>query len=284
MPTILTCTDGSLYGTSICQHTAWAATRLSARVQLLHVLDHHRERAPRLDPSGIIGIDASVELTQELARLEEAEGRVARLKGKAILAEAQRQLAVAGLTEVTALQRHGTLMETLTELEPAVDLVVVGKRGEHADFVKGDLGENLENIVRVSIRPVLVASRAFQPITRMLLAFDDSPSARKAVDYVATQPLLKGLECHLLMVGRADAAHQQALSAAETKLRQAGYDVRAELQPGSAAPVIAEEAKRREAQLLVMGAFGHSPLREFIVGSTTRTVVQQCLLPVLMFR
>jgi len=257
---------------------------MAAEVKLLHVIDHHRERTPNMDFSGAIGMDASVELTEELTKLEEAEGRVARLKGKALLEKAQGQLTAAGLTKVTTLQRHGALPETLEELEPAVDLVVIGKRGEHADFVKGTLGENLETVVRISVRPVLVASRAFKPIKRMLIAFDDSVSARKAVDYVASQPLLRGLECVLLMVGRADAAHETALKQAEEKLKTAGYNVTAELKTGSAANVIAEEVKAAQIDLLVMGAFGHSTLREFILGSTTRSVVQNCRVPVLMFR
>ena len=60
MPTILACTDGSIYAPSIYQHAAWAAQRLSASVEVLHVLDHHRERAPGVDFSGAIGIDASL--------------------------------------------------------------------------------------------------------------------------------------------------------------------------------------------------------------------------------
>jgi len=284
MPTILACTDGSIYGASICQHTAWAAERMTAEVKLLHVIDHHRERTPNIDLSGAIGMDASVELTEELTKLEAAEGRVARIKGKAILEEAQRQLTAAGISNATATQRHGALPETLEELEPAVDLVVIGKRGEHADFEKGTLGDNLETVVRISVRPVLVASRAFKPIKRMLIAFDDSANARKVVDYVASQPLLRGLECELLMVGRADTAHETALKRAAEKLKTAGYTLHVELKPGSAVNVIAEEVKAKDIDLLVMGAFGHSTLREFILGSTTRSVVQNCRVPVLMFR
>lgn len=33
-----------------------------------------------------------------------------------------------------------------------------------------------------------------------------------------------------------------------------------------------------------MGAYGHSRIREFILGSTTTTMVRTCLVPVLMFR
>ena len=84
----------------------------------MHAIEHHREQSPTRDLSGAIGIDASAELTLELAKLEEAQGRVAWLKGKAILEEAERQLREAGVSTVSTLQRHGTFVETLEELEP----------------------------------------------------------------------------------------------------------------------------------------------------------------------
>ncbi len=38
------------------------------------------------------------------------------------------------------------------------------------------------------------------------------------------------------------------------------------------------------AHMLVMGAYGHSPLRAMIVGSTTTEMVRSCSVPVLLFR
>ncbi|MEO6054349.1 MAG: universal stress protein, partial [Chthoniobacterales bacterium] len=37
-------------------------------------------------------------------------------------------------------------------------------------------------------------------------------------------------------------------------------------------------------QLLVMGAYGHSRIRQLMVGSTTTAMVRTCQVPVLMFR
>ncbi|MDA1275456.1 MAG: universal stress protein [Verrucomicrobia bacterium] len=284
MPVILTCTDGSLYAPSIYQHAAWAAARLSGSIEILHVIDHHREHSPIIDISGAIGFNAAAELTEELVKLEEAQGRVARLKGKAILEDARRQLANIGDTQVSVTQRHGSLIETLEELEPHAELVVVGKRGEHAGAVQSPLGSNLEDLVRISVRPVLVASRLFKPIQRFLIAFDNSPSARKAVAYAAESPLLRGLECHLVMVGRADAAHSAALEEARAELTRAGHTVAAKLKPGKPAPVLAATVTETAIDLLVMGAYGHSHIREFIVGSTTTQVVRSCAIPVLMLR
>jgi nucleotide-binding universal stress UspA family protein len=64
---------------------------------------------------------------------------------------------------------------------------------------------------------------------------------------------------------------------------EAGYAVTTKLLPGSAAKVIAKEVKDGDVDLLVMGAFGHSHIREFIVGSTTTKLVRSCAAPVLMF-
>jgi nucleotide-binding universal stress UspA family protein len=86
------------------------------------------------------------------------------------------------------------------------------------------------------------------------------------------------------MVGRADAAHEGALKEARDQLTRAGYTVSSKLLPGSAAPVIADQVKSACIDLLVMGAYGHSQIREFFVGSTTTKMVRKAPASVLMFR
>ena len=78
MSKILVCTDGSLYAPSIYQYAAWAAEKLRAEVQLLHVIE--RNDAPVAhDFSGNLGFHANEELMGELIRLDETHARVARL-------------------------------------------------------------------------------------------------------------------------------------------------------------------------------------------------------------
>lgn len=284
MPTILVCTDGSVYAASVYGHAAWAAARLSASVQVLHALDHHRERADMADLSGSIGVDAQEELLEELTRLEEAKGRVAQRRAKAILQDAGRALLAAGITDVGLIQRHGALVETLEAFEEGADLIVIGKRGEAANFATLHLGANIERVIRATHRPVLVTSRAFQPIDRFLIAFDGGPSAGKAVEYAARKPLLKGLECHLLMVGQPTAAAEERMGHAVRELEQGGLTVSAAVVPGEPEAVIARAVQERGIGLLVMGAYGHSRIRQLIVGSTTTAMIRTCHVPVLMFR
>lgn len=284
MAHILSCTDGSAYASSIYRHSAWAASRLGIGVKVLHVLDAHRERSHGTDLTGAIGFDASAELTAELAKFEETQGRIARLKGKAILDEARQQLTAAGVKEIETLQRHGSFVETLTELEPEAGLIVIGKRGNQAASAKGHLGGQFERVIRTSIRPVLATSRAFQPVTGFVIAYDGGPSITKAIDYLFDSPLFRGIPCHMLRAGKIDNNATWFLEEAAQKLRAAGYAVTSEATPGSPEEVIAAAIQARQSSLLVMGAYGHSPIRQFILGSTTTTMVRTVRVPVLMFR
>lgn len=284
MSHLIACTDGSVYAPSVYQHSAWAASRMELGVKVLHVIDPHRERGHAGDLTGAIGFDASAELTEELVKFEEARARIARLKGTAILDDAVKQLAAAGIEGAESWHRHGSLVEILVELEPAAELVVLGKRGEHSGMAREHLGGELQRVIRASVRPVLVASRFFNPIGRFLIAYDGGASIQKAVDFVLTNPLLKGLECHLLRAGRIDDRARHDLDETERRLRNTGFSVKSDATPGPAEEVIAAAVKAEQIDLLVMGAYGHSPIRQFILGSTTTTMVRTCQIPVLMFR
>ncbi len=282
MPTILTCTDGSIYSPSVYDHSAWAARRMEGSVHVLHMLDPHRERAAIANFSGNLGPGERDALMNEIVEFEETKARVAQTKGRAILQTAHKHILDAGVNHVTTEQRHGSLVEAIENVR--AHLVVIGKRGESADFAKLHLGANLERVIRTSHQPVLVTSRAFTPIERCLIAFDGSPSAKKAVAYACEQPLLKGLECCLLTVGRTTAAIEKDLERAKDELEAAGYTASSHIHEGEPEKVIPEILEREKIQLLIMGAYGHSRIRRLILGSTTTTMVRTCKVPVLMFR
>jgi nucleotide-binding universal stress UspA family protein len=283
MPTVLSCTDGSTYAASVYDHTAWAARRLAAEVHVLHMLEHPEAPVPT-DVSGAIGIDAQSELMAELVTLAENQGRLMQARARALLDQAKRHLAEAGVAQIVIEQQHGALVDSIERFEATADLVVIGKRGEHADFAKLHLGSNLERVIRSCRHPVLVASRAFRPIQRFLIAYDGSPSVLKAVDFVLHNPLLQGLHCHLLRAGTIDDKARYYLEETAGRLRAAGYAVTSEATDGRVEDSIAAAVKEHDINLLVMGAYGHSRIRQFIIGSTTTALIRTVSIPVLMFR
>lgn len=285
---ILACVDGSFYTDSVCAHAAWAAQRLQAPVEVLHVQPTHTDYAAPRDLSGAIGLGVKSALLEKLTQVDEERGKLDNQKGKLILEHAMAELTAAGLgdppTAVVTLHRRGSLVEAIAELEATTQLILLGKRGEHADIAKLHLGSNLERVVRSAHKPVMVAARAFKPINRFVIAYDGGASTRKALDYLVQSPLLQGTECHLLKVGAANEENQRQMAEAEQLLQQAGYTVHSLLRQGDADEVIADYVKAEAMDLLVMGAYGHSHIRTLIIGSTTSNMLRSCLIPVLMFR
>jgi nucleotide-binding universal stress UspA family protein len=276
--------DGSGYSQSVCDLTRWVAERTDASVELMHVLGRRITDSEPADLSGSLKLGARSALLKELADLDEQKNKLELKRGRLLLEEAKTGLEEKGVGTVTTKLRHGDLVETIAEFEGDADLILVGKRGEAADFAKLHLGSNLERVVRAANKPVLVASRAFKPINKFLIAFDGGESAMKAVRHIASGKLFTGLPCTLLSVGKPNDTLQEKLDEAATILRKAGYAVDAGIVPGEPEDVIKDRIEAENIDLLVMGAYGHSRIRNLIIGSTTTEMVRSCHVPVLMFR
>lgn len=276
--------DGSIYSRSVADHSAWAAGRLGAEVELVHVLGRRDGPSAPANLSGSFSAGMREDLLQELADLDALNARAAQKRGRLILDEAQAALKEQGVETLPPKLRHGDLVESLGVLEQGAELVIIGKRGEAADFAKMHLGSNLERVVRTSHVPVLIAARAFKPIKRFLIAFDGQRTALKAVDYVARTPLFAGLEGHLLTVGDRSPEVDRTLDSARALLKGGDIQVSTDVIPGQPDQVIAKYVEDVGIDLLVMGAYSHSRLRSLFIGSTTTETIRNCLIPVLIYR
>ncbi|MBX3734158.1 MAG: universal stress protein [Verrucomicrobiae bacterium] len=106
----------------------------------------------------------------------------------------------------------------------------------------------------------------------------------RALEFVMRNPLLQGVRCHLLRAGQVDDTAKWYLEEAAARLRQVGYPVVTHAIAGPPEAVLADVIGREGIQLMVMGAYGHSPIRTFLLGSTTTNMVRTCDIPILMFR
>ena len=276
--------DGSLYAHSVCDAAAWVSARNGAAVELLHVLGRREGAADGADLSGNIGLGARTALLEELAELDARKAKLTQKRGRALLDEARSRLEEAGVGTVTTSLRYGDLAETVQALEVDANLLIVGKRGEAADFAKGHLGSNLERVVRAAKCPVLVANRAFKPVRSCLIAFDGGASSLKAVDMASRSPFFADMEIRLLTVGAEDPQTRRKVEGAQAMLAAAGHKAEAKIVSGQPEEAIAAVIEGEGIDLLVMGAYGHSRIRTLIIGSTTAEMVRSCKVPVLMFR
>ncbi|MGB5900811.1 MAG: universal stress protein [Geitlerinemataceae cyanobacterium] len=286
MKRILVCTDGSKFSQSSYHYAAWLAHRLDAGVDILHVTDVRSQKVVSTDNfSGTLGLDASRELLDKLVELEHEKARLAHQQSKLILEDAAQFFSGEGIAFNT-IHETGFLIDIFHEFESRADAIVLGKRGNGAEFASGHLGSNIERIVRSSHKPCWISSREFKPIDRLLLAYDGSPSSEKMLQFMIDFPVFEGLELHILKVTKHpdDATAVQRLRQAEHKARLAGFDPVCSLLPGHPEKTIATYIEEQDISLLLMGAYGHSRIRHLIVGSTTIQMLRSSHIPVLLFR
>lgn len=271
---VLACVDQSHFADTVADFAAWAARRLDAPLEFLHVIDRHPEIGSGEDHSGAIGFDAQEALLTTLSARDAARSRELREQGRLFLNRLRQRAIDAGVAAPDVRQRHGALDETLAEQEDGVRLFVFGRRGASAETTQRDLGRNVERVVRAVHKPILTVTEGFKEPQRVLIAFDGGIVTRRGVEMVAASPLFRGLPIHLLMSGKESKEAPKQLEWARGTLETAGFEAPALLIPGDAENTIAKTVRDQHIDLLIMGAYAHSALRNLLFGSKTSDLLR----------
>ena len=276
---ILFCTDGSAAADVAGDYAIWFAKKLGARLRALYITDIRLLEGPWMtDLSGAVGAQAYAALLPQLERIQNE-------KGATILAAVEKRGHDAGITCETT-HETGRLVQVMLDYETRADMVVLGQRGEHAAWTGGVLGSSVERMVRASIKPCLVTPEKFQQIQRMLIAYDGSAESSKALRAGIALASVLGSEVTITTVaalGGEDAA-SEILHNAEQLALAGGVKAHLEVLHGNPETEILQLRETVGADLIVMGAYGHTRIRELIVGSTTSHVIRTANVPVLLVR
>lgn len=281
---VLACVDQSRFADAVAEAATWAARRMGAPMEILHIIDRHPPLGPGQDHSGTIGLDAQETLLTQLSDQDGQRTRDAREAGRLFLNRLRQRAETSGPEPVDVRLRHGDIEETLTEQQASVRLFVLGRRGATTQTTERGLGRKVEWVVRSVDKPVLVVPEPFRAPTRVLFAFDGSGVTRRGVSMVANSPLLKGLPVHLLMSGKPESQAPRLLEEARKTLETAGFAATAALEPGDPQAVISNAVRTQGFDCLVMGAYSHSPWRSLFVGSKTSDLLKSSSVPTLLLR
>jgi nucleotide-binding universal stress UspA family protein len=255
-----------------------------ARLTVLYLLPAPRSVAPP------IGLGPVPPTAAAWAPGPSAETGTPRDPERAEQAEAafRGELRAAGLEGEWYLLDEGNLGE-IVGYANAVDLTILGQQPAEGP-ADGAAGVSPDAVVVEVGRPVLIVPYAgsFETVgRRALVAWDGSREAARALGDAL--PLIESADAvTVIYVGRGERELERAQPALDRivrHLRRHGVEAGAEETPRGDIPIaelLLSRAADLDADLIVAGAYHHSPLREALLGGVSRELLRNMTVPVLM--
>lgn len=265
--------------------TAFTVARpFDAHVEALFVRVDPRDAVPLLG-EGMSGV-----LVEEIMSAAERESAGRAARARELFDEALSRASVPitrappgpGTVSACLVDAVGRVDETVARATRVADLVI---------FAHGVVAEDsqayltLENALLAGGRPVLLAPgvRPEQVGSSVAVAWNGGMESARAV--AGAMPFLRRAETVHILTVETSVTEGRAGESLARYLAWHDIDARVQRLQAKGEPVgatILDRATALEADLLVMGGYGHSRVREMILGGVTRYVLGHTDLPILM--
>ncbi len=279
MNKVLVCLDGSNLSKAVCNYGIDIAKKLNLPLVLLNVIEHSHI-SKKVNLSGNIGLGSKDDLLEELANEEMNESKQLILKGKAVLKEMEEYVKSQGVESYSTLQKHGTLYETLDELSSDLRIAIIGLKGES----NSNIGSHIEELLRTLNIPVLLVNKEFTPIESILMAYDGSEYANKAIKLTKQNPIFPKVIRYIVNVNKDTNISNKLLGEAKQMFANANIDVETKSLNGDGVEAILTYQKENNIDIIAMGAYSHNRFRSAIFGSFTTKMLLNSKVPLLLFR
>ena len=278
MNRVIACIDSSPCINAVADAAAWVAQQTQRELVLLQVLDYYPASYHLGEISGVIGFESNAMLLKELAELEQKQSELALDYSNNLLGHISELIQEKYGIKATQIQEKGDFLEQSFHVLNEQDIVLIGRVGERSAEKQKSIGSNVENFIRGAKCTVMTVGETFKPPTRFIFAYEDSPTCKDMMKRVAKSDLLKQLQCHLLYVGD----HPEVLEIPTEFLHNAGLNVVVEYRSGDVAENILDYQNEHQIQLIVLGAYSRSKVRQFFLGSITTNIFRNSPVPLLV--
>jgi len=279
MNKVLVCLDGSNLSKAVCDYGIDIAKKLNLPLVLLNVIEHSHI-SKKINLSGNIGLGSKDDLLDELANEEMNESKQLIAKGKAVLKEMEEYVKSQNLTNYTTLQKHGTLYETLDELSNDLKIAIIGLKGESSS----NIGSHIEELIRTLNIPILLVNKEFKAIESILMAYDGSDYANKAIKIAKQNPIFPKVIRHIVNVNKDIIVSNGLLNEAKQLFANSNIDVETKSLSGDSVEALLQYQKENKIDIIAMGAYSHNRFRSAIFGSFTTKMLLNSQVPLLLFR
>ena len=280
MKRVIACIDSSPCINALAEAAVWIAKQTQRELVLLQVLDYYPASYHLGEISGVIGFESNAMLLKELAELEQKQSELAQDYSNNLLKHISELIHEKHDLQPAHIQLKGDFLEQSFQELRSDDIVVIGRVGERSAERNKPMGSNVENFIRGAKCTVMTVGASFKPPTRFIFAYEYSPTCVDLMKRIAQSDLLRLLQCHLLYVGD----HPEILNEPLQYLQNSGLDVVTEYRYGDVAENILSYQQEHAIQLIVLGAFSHSKIHQFFLGSITTTIFRNSTVPLLVVK
>jgi nucleotide-binding universal stress UspA family protein len=268
---ILVYVDGSKAAVAAVDAAVTLARRLAARLVALHV-----------SPPPFVAADLGPGAIAEMIRWQEEREQELRAAADQLVISAR---ARDGLP-IDWRSASGEIVPTIEVHSRYADLVVIGRAA--ADDVDAVTAEYLpETLIMDSARPILIVPPGWKgPVGEtVLVAWNRSREASRAVHDAL--PVLAKAKSVTIFEANPSADSTPRVIGAEIEDHLSRHGIKTTLETVAAkeqdiARTLLTRAAALGADLIVAGAYGHSRLREYVLGGVTRELLRDAPLPLLM--
>jgi nucleotide-binding universal stress UspA family protein len=263
MKRIIAMVDRSIYAESVVDHAAWLGRASGRSIDVVHVVDPVDQKAIQVGMAGLAvgGPGIVQEINHSAEKLEDMR--------------AEGQLLVDRMTSRIASDYHGVVLgrvivgefrHVVTELQNDADALVIGKRGESADFVGLTLGSSLRNAIGLAQVPLVIAPRVFRAVSGWVLAVGESFGMSLPLTALLSKGMLPTMPCEIIHVGDGSDVLSNHLEALKRTLQDHGHPTSVSVVQGQPVRAVAERLATDETRLLAVGRFGRTRLLPQIFG------------------
>ncbi len=276
---ILVGLDGSKHSEIAGEYGIWLSKKLKRPVVGIHIIDIRLLEGPFIeDVAGALGFTTYSDITPKVKEaLEE--------RAKVILDTFAKECREKG-GDCSIAQAYGIVYKELVNMADPEDLIIIGKKGQHPQFVNLFLGSTAENVARHSKCPVMITTDKFKEIKNVVLFFDGREKSIHAVNYLNGLYKDLGLNPVKIVSVLEEDSIEMKNHIKDLLNTHAQFEYETLFFTGYPEEVLENYLKenKENLDLAVMGAFGESRVKELILGSTTSYLMQKSPIPLLLVK
>ena len=279
MSCVLCCVDGKNYSQSACDYAVMISNNMKLPLKILNVIEHS-SKSDILDLSGNIKLGEKDDILEKLTNEESIKSKQIIKEGKDLLLALKEKALITAEQDVILMQAHGDILYNILELQDEISILIIGSKSHD----KNKIGENVKDIIRELNKPILLVNSEFITPKKILIAYNGSEESKKILTTAVRNPIFKDVTRDIVNINDDKLFSEKILDEAKKIYAKSEIDIKTSVLSGDAKTEILTYMYENDCDILAMGAFGHSRIKEFIFGSFTSEIIAQSKKPILFYR